>query len=201
MAIAAMVLFVVLLGLVAGVRTWIQVRRTGDTGDRREAARRAPIQRWIDAVAAVGAMSVGVVSPVANLLGLDPVVRNSALAVGGLVLTILGTIATFAAQLAMGDAWRVGVDPDERTPLVTSGPFRLVRNPILSAVLGTCLGLALMVPTLVSVLGLTAVVVANQLLVRRVEEPHLRRVHGEKYLTYAATVGRFVPGVGRLKQE
>ncbi len=202
MAITTVVLFVAFLALVAGVRTWIQVRRTGDTGDRREAARRAPVQRQIDLVAAIGATAVGVASPVANVLGLDPVVRSSAVAVGGLVLTILGTIATFAAQLAMGDAWRVGVDPDERTPLVTSGPFRLVRNPILSAALATCIGLTLMVPTVVSLLGLAAVVVvvANQLLVRLVEEPHLRRVHGERYLNYAAAVGRFMPGLGRLKQ-
>jgi hypothetical protein len=42
------------------------------------------------------------------------------------------------------------------------------------------------------------VVVANELLVRLVEEPHLRRVHGEVYARYTAAVGRFVPGVGRL---
>jgi protein-S-isoprenylcysteine O-methyltransferase Ste14 len=200
MAITALVLFVAFLALVAGVRTAIQVRRTGDTGDRRRAARQAPIQRRIDAVAAIGAIAVGVASPVASLLGLAPVVRSSGLAVGGLVLAIVGTIAAFAAQLAMGDAWRVGVDPDERTPLVTAGPFRFVRNPILSAVLLTCIGLTLMVPTLVALAGLAAVVIAHELLVRRVEEPHLRRVHGERYRSYAAAVGRFLPGIGRLKQ-
>jgi protein-S-isoprenylcysteine O-methyltransferase Ste14 len=99
----------------------------------------------------------------------------------------------------MGDSWRAGVDPRERTALVTTGPFALVRNPILSAVLVTCLGLTLMVPTVVGLVGLALVVVANHLLVRRVEEPHLRRIHGEEYVRYAAAVGRFVPGVGRLR--
>jgi transposase len=62
----------------------------------------------------------------------------------------------------------------------------------------TCLGLTLMVPTVVGLVGLALVVAANDLLVRLVEEPHLRRVHGEVYARYAAAVGRFVPGVGRL---
>lgn len=199
MAVAAMALFVVFLAMVAGARTWIQLRRTGDLGIRRTAARRNPVQRRIDGLAAVGALAVGVLSPVAALVGLDPLGRNGVVEVGGLVLAVSGIVATFAAQLAMGESWRVGVDPDERTELVTSGPFRLVRNPILTAVLITCAGLVLMVPTVVGLAGLAVVAVANELLVRLIEEPHLRRVHGEGYLRYAAAVGRFVPGVGRLR--
>jgi protein-S-isoprenylcysteine O-methyltransferase Ste14 len=42
------------------------------------------------------------------------------------------------------------------------------------------------------------VVVAVQLQVRLVEEPYLRRLHGETYADYAQRVGRFFPGVGRL---
>jgi protein-S-isoprenylcysteine O-methyltransferase Ste14 len=199
MAITALLLFFAFLFLVAGVRGWIQVRRIGDTGDRRAAARRNPVQRRIDAMAAAGALALGVVSPVAALLGLDPVVRSRWLALGGLALVVAGTVATFAAQLAMGGSWRAGVDPEERTALVTTGPFALVRNPILSAALATCIGLTLMVPTVVGLAGLALAVVANELLVRLVEEPHLRRVHGEEYARYAAAAGRFVPGVGRLR--
>jgi hypothetical protein len=55
-------------------------------------------------------------------------------------------------------------------------------------------------PTVVSLGGLGTVVVTNQLLVRLVDEPHLRLVHGQDYLRYAAAVGRFVPSIGRLKQ-
>jgi protein-S-isoprenylcysteine O-methyltransferase Ste14 len=200
MTVIALVLFVAFLVLVGEVRPLLQVRRTGDLGDRRRAARRNPIQRRIDALAAVGAMAVGVASPVAALLGLDPVVDSRSLAIIGLALAVLGSIATFSAQLAMGDAWRVGVDPDERTPLVTAGPFALVRNPIMTATLVTSVGLTLMVPTVVALLGLAAIVAATQLLVRLDEEPHLRRVHSEEYARYAAAVGRFLPGIGRLEQ-
>ena len=33
---------------------------------------------------------------------------------------------------------------------------------------------------------------------RFVEEPYLRRAHGEAYRAYAARVGRFLPRIGRL---
>ncbi len=34
--------------------------------------------------------------------------------------------------------------------------------------------------------------------VRAVEEPYLMRSHGEAYADYAASVGRFLPGLGQL---
>jgi protein-S-isoprenylcysteine O-methyltransferase Ste14 len=199
MAVAAMVLFVVFLVVVGVVRVWIHQRRTGDTGVRRGPEGRSSVQRRIEYLATVGALGIGVVSPVSALAGLEPVWRSAAGAVVGVGLTIAGTAAAFAAQFAMGDSWRAGVDPGERTELVTSGPFRVVRNPVLSAVLVTCAGLVLMVPTVIGLAGLAAAVVANELLVRMIEEPYLRRVHGQDYLRYAATVGRFVPGIGRIR--
>jgi len=81
---------------------------------------------------------------------------------------------------------------------VTTGPFALVRNPIFTAMAVTSLGLTLMVPNPVAALGFAVLVVAVQMQVRAVEEPYLLAVHGEAYRRYAARVGRFVPGVGRL---
>jgi protein-S-isoprenylcysteine O-methyltransferase Ste14 len=66
---------------------------------------------------------------------------------------VAGIVAMFGAQLAMGDAWRIGLDETERTGLVTGGPFRLVRNPIYTAMAVVGLGLALMVPNLVALAG------------------------------------------------
>ena len=48
-------------------------------------------------------------------------------------------------------------------------------------------------------LGPVLHVVALELQTRLVEEPYLRRVHGAAYEEYARRVGRFVPGVGRLR--
>lgn len=116
----------------------------------------------------------------------------------GAAAMLAGTGITVAAQRAMGASWRIGVDPDERTALVTSGPFRRVRNPIFSGMLLFAAGNALAVPnrlTLAGVLQLTAGINAQVLLV---EEPHLRRQHGTRYADYAASSGRFLPSLGPL---
>jgi protein-S-isoprenylcysteine O-methyltransferase Ste14 len=90
------------------------------------------------------------------------------------------------------------VDEQERTDLVTSGPFALVRNPIFAGMLPATLGLVLLVPNTVAFMGLAALVLALEIQVRLVEEPYLLHRHGDAYRQYAARVGRFVPGLGRL---
>jgi protein-S-isoprenylcysteine O-methyltransferase Ste14 len=121
--------------------------------------------------------------------------------VAGGVLTVAGLAATLYAQVAMGASWRIGVDPGERTVLVTSGPFAVVRNPIFAAMLPTSLGLVLLVPNVVAVVGFGALVVALGVQTRAVEEPYLLATHGDAYAAYAGRVGRFLPGVGRLHAE
>ena len=100
----------------------------------------------------------------------------------------------------MGTSWRIGVDHEERTDLVTTGPFALVRNPIFSAMIPTALGLVLLVPSWVAILGFVGLIAALELQVRVVEEPYLLKAHGDRYADYARRVGRFVPGLGRLTQ-
>jgi protein-S-isoprenylcysteine O-methyltransferase Ste14 len=116
----------------------------------------------------------------------------------GAAIFLAGLIATFYAQVAMGDSWRIGVDEGERTALVTSGPFSVVRNPIFAAMLPATLGLTLLVPNVVALAGLAALGIALEIQVRLVEEPYLLRQHGDAYRNYAGRVGRFVPGLGRL---
>jgi len=64
----------------------------------------------------------------------------------GIVFYFLGLVVTLVAQVAMGRSWRIGVDESERTELITTGPFALVRNPIFSAMFLAFLGLVLLAP-------------------------------------------------------
>ena len=98
----------------------------------------------------------------------------------------------------MRDSWRVGVDSRESPSLVTVGLFGVVRNPIYSGGLLAAAGFLLMVPNVLSAAAFGLLLAGLQIEVRGVEEPHLTRIHGETYLAYARTVGRFVPGVGYL---
>ena len=181
-----------------GWRTWVQWRRTGDTGLRLH-AQRGSVQWWAK-LGFVASLAAGVAAPVAGLAGLDrlPTLDREWLAATGVVVTIAGIAITVAAQWQMGQSWRIGVDQDERTSLVTRGMFAHIRNPIFTAMLVTGLGLAMMVGNAVAVTGLASLFLSLEMQVRLVEEPYLRRVHGQAYAGYAAQAGRFVPGVGRL---
>jgi protein-S-isoprenylcysteine O-methyltransferase Ste14 len=198
MALAALVLYLVWFALAIGLRTLIHLRRTGDSGFKGLGGRPGSLE-WCAGVLFGVALVVGVAAPLAALVGLDPVgVLDAGWLNGvGVAVATVGVLATLVAQLSMGSSWRIGVDVEERTELVTGGAFELVRNPIFSAMLVTAVGLTLMVPNVIALVGLAALVVALELQVRGVEEPYLVGVHGEGYVAYRRRVGRFVPGVGR----
>jgi protein-S-isoprenylcysteine O-methyltransferase Ste14 len=97
-------------------------------------------------------------APLAELAGLHPstILDRTPVRAAGVALAVVGIAATLAAHLAMGASWRPDVDPDTRTALVTTGPFRLVRNPIFTATAATAAGLALLVPNLLAAAMLVA---------------------------------------------
>lgn len=201
MAAAALGLCGVALVLLGVIRVVIQRHRTGDSGLRVGSAPRGSLPWWADRIAGSGRMTTGFVAPTAELIGVDPLgaFDRPGLRAFGAVLAVLGIPAAFTAQLAMGTSWRVGVDEKEYTGLVTTGAFRAVRNPIFTALIVAFGGLALMVPNWVALAGFTALFIGIQMQVRLVEEPYLCRVHGAAYQRYAASVGRFLPGIGRLR--
>jgi protein-S-isoprenylcysteine O-methyltransferase Ste14 len=198
MVVPAVVLSVVwLLSAVVG-RMALQLLRTGDSGLRVEAGARFSPAWWAHVGLTVSTIAL-VAAPVLVLANLVGAVDDVPAAVTwlGAALGGAGVVATFWAQLVMGDSWRIGVEPGEDTGLVTIGVFGLVRNPIFSAMVLTALGVALMVPTALGLAGLVGLVAFLELQVRRVEEPHLLAVHGLSYRTYLTRVGRFVPRLGR----
>lgn len=193
--------FLAVYGLLAfGLRTVVQVRRTGSTGfkglrDTPGAERTGALLLAIAVVLCVVGPALQLAGALHSLQALDGDVAN----ILGVVLACLGIAATLVAQFAMGDAWRVGVDSSERTALVTHGPFSLVRNPIFAAMITSFTGIALLAPNVLTVAGVVLLAVALELHVRVIEEPYLQLVHGEQYAAYAARVGRFAPRVGRLR--
>jgi protein-S-isoprenylcysteine O-methyltransferase Ste14 len=196
----ALGLYVLYLAIAFGLRTWLQLRRTGSSGFKGISGRPGSLE-WTAGVLFVVAIAVGFAAPVLDVAGvLEPVdaLDSNGLKATGIALFVAALIATFYAQVAMGESWRIGVDEGERTDLVTEGPFSLVRNPIFSAMLPASLGLTLLVPNVVAIAGLAALLLALEIQVRLVEEPYLLKVHGTTYSEYASRVGRFVPGLGRL---
>jgi protein-S-isoprenylcysteine O-methyltransferase Ste14 len=197
----ALVLAVVFLVLTFGVRIAVQMRRFGETGLKGVGAGAGSIE-WLGGALFIVSSLLGGAAPV--LVATGVIDRIDAIDTGvvnglGIVLTVAGILGVFAAQMAMGASWRIGVDPGERTELVTGGVFSWCRNPIYTAMIVAWIGFALMLPTVLSLAVIPAVAIALEIQVRFAEEPHLIRAHGDPYRAYGARVGRFVPGVGLFR--
>jgi protein-S-isoprenylcysteine O-methyltransferase Ste14 len=192
MELAAYLLVGVFAAVCVGGRTWLHWHRTGRLPVHLRSGRQASIAilGW------GGALVAGALCASAGLSA--PLVHNDALAALGVALALAGITLTMWAQLSMGESWRIGIDTDERTRLVTEGPYRSVRNPIYSAMMLFAVGLCALIPNLVSIIALTCALGAIDTFVRRVEEPHLASVHGAAFRAWASSTGRFLPKIGTV---
>jgi protein-S-isoprenylcysteine O-methyltransferase Ste14 len=196
----ALVLFSVFGVLGFGWRSWLQYRRTGSTGFRAIGA--GGLTERLAGVGFVAALIVAVSAPILQEAKvIEPVRALSEVWVQtvGIVVATAGIAATVYAQLEMGDSWRIGVDQRETTTLVHTGVFGRIRNPIYTAMSIFGIGTALVTPNVAACAGVILLVATVELQVRSVEEPYLLRTHGDAYRAYAATVGRFIPGVGLIR--
>ncbi len=115
----------------------------------------------------------------------------------GWALFATGFLFTVLAQAQMGASWRIGID-ERPTALVASGLYRWVRNPIYTGLLTMLAGLVLITPSPWTLMGYLDVLLMIGIQAR-LEEQHLERAHGADFRAWAATAGRFLPGIGRLR--
>jgi protein-S-isoprenylcysteine O-methyltransferase Ste14 len=121
----------------------------------------------------------------------QPVVQYAGVAVAAAAFGF-----TLVCWKRMGKSWRMGIDPNEKTQLIVSGPYAYVRHPIYALSSLMMIGSAAAVPTpLMLVLALIHLSFLQWEAWR--EEQHLLRVHGEVYGRYLAGVGRMIPRVSR----
>lgn len=109
----------------------------------------------------------------------------------GHMLGICGAGFAFAAQMAMGASWRVGVSNDAVGELVSAGLFTLSRNPTFVGQAALLVGVALAVPTLAGVFGVILFIASAQMQIRS-EEAALLKAHGEAFTRYTANVPRWL---------
>ncbi len=116
----------------------------------------------------------------------------------GTVLLFGGIVLLVIAQLNLGASWRIGIEEGSRPGLVMSGFYRFCRNPIFFAILIMLTGYTLLLPTRLSLALLVGAFIGIRQQVLT-EEAYLCRTYGDVYRAYAHRVGRFVPGIGRLR--
>lgn len=101
---------------------------------------------------------------------------------------VLWSVWTFAA---VGKGTPAPFDPPRR--LVTSGPYRFVRNPIYVGIAGALTGAALVYGSLPLLGGAALLLLAAHAFVVWYEEPALRRAFGREYEDYGRRVRRWWP--------
>jgi protein-S-isoprenylcysteine O-methyltransferase Ste14 len=114
----------------------------------------------------------------------------------GLPLIALGLlliVRTIALFVSVGRGTLAPWDPTTR--LVVRGPYRYVRNPMISGVLFVLLGEAALFGSLALLLWFALVVAVNAVYMPLVEEPGLQRRFGKEYERYRAHVPRWIPRV------
>lgn len=140
---------------------------------------------------ALGSTSPGLLDVADHL---SPAIRHG----GGAALMFGGIVLLAATVLNLGASWRIGIDEGSRSGLVTSGFYRVCRNPIFVAILIMLAGYMLLLPTRLSLFLLVGAFIGIRQQVLA-EEAYLVRTHGDAYRAYARRVGRFVPGIGKLR--
>lgn len=197
----ALALLAVYFAVNFGWRTLRQIQTTGSSGFQGISGRIGSVE-WIGGVLFVVGLVLGVVAPVAAYFAASLLFAPSLWqSVTATAIAVVGITGTTWAQLAMGKSWRIGVNQNERTELIQNGPFALVRNPIFSFMILTSIGLTWLLPNWISLAATASVVIAIELQVRFVEEPYLRRVHGNSYDRYCEKAGRFLPMFGTRPQN
>lgn len=118
----------------------------------------------------------------ASALWLD--LLGAALMIGGLAIGLL-------AYLHMGRSWRIGIDEDSKEELVTSGVFRISRNPIYLFIDLFALGVLFMSGTLFFAITSPLVLIGVHLRILE-EERFLRRRYENAFEAYCRRTRRYL---------
>jgi protein-S-isoprenylcysteine O-methyltransferase Ste14 len=113
------------------------------------------------------------------------------LKVGGVILLLISLGWILIAQSQMGNSWRIGIDKDNQTKLVSGGIFQISRNPIFLGMRLSLMGFFLTMPNafMLTIFVLGDVLMQIQV---RLEEEHLSRTHGDDYESYRQKVRRWL---------
>ncbi|HEX3427000.1 MAG TPA: isoprenylcysteine carboxylmethyltransferase family protein [Acidimicrobiales bacterium] len=113
----------------------------------------------------------------------------------GLVFLWCGIALRFWSFQTLGRYFTFTVQTSADQPVITDGPYRVLRHPSYAGILLAVVGIGLFVGNYLSLACLTGAVACGLVYRIHVEEQALLRDLGERYRTYAATHKRLVPFV------
>ena len=109
------------------------------------------------------------------------------------ILLAVGTIALVLWAAILFQRAGTTIKPfQESSALIASGPYRITRNPMYVGMVGTLLGIAVLLGSAVPFFVVPAFVVLIKLQFIRAEEAALERTFGRVYLDYRSKVRRWL---------
>ena len=139
-----MVLFLIVV--IVG-RVGIQLASVGDSGIRPSTRLKSTKEVFISYLMFGTLVVQLVLTSLYSKMLIEPHIKLGGLGIWiGVFLCISGIIFASYSQLAMGKNWRIGVDPEEKTELVTSGIYSKIRNPIYTACILHGFGILILAP-------------------------------------------------------
>jgi protein-S-isoprenylcysteine O-methyltransferase Ste14 len=120
-----------------------------------------------------------------------PYLEDIRLKLAGFGLLTFAIVWAAIAQSHMQKSFRIGIPENAKTDLVTTGLFRISRNPIYLGMMVCILGFFFIVPNALSltVSCLIYVFISMQI---RLEEEWLKSHHGEAFTKYMSQVRRWI---------
>ena len=112
----------------------------------------------------------------------------------GLALHVISALLAIWARQHLGRNWSGAITAKVDHQLIRTGPYRLVRHPIYSGMLGMFLGTAFVSGELHGLLAVVIIAVAYWRKIR-LEEQHLRNVFGFAYDEYRQKSWALIPGL------
>jgi protein-S-isoprenylcysteine O-methyltransferase Ste14 len=127
-----------------------------------------------------------------NFLADRIVPQNDAVTVAGLALTVGGLIFAVWARIALGANWSGTVTIKTGHNLIRRGPYRWIRHPIYTGILGSMIGTVMLQGEVRAFLGFALMLLALYRKARR-EERFLSEEFGEGFAEHAKHTGMFLP--------
>jgi protein-S-isoprenylcysteine O-methyltransferase Ste14 len=116
---------------------------------------------------------------------------SSILIISGTIMIFFGLITSSVASLTLKNSWRIGVNENEKTDLITSGIFGFSRNPYFLSYDLVLLGMVFCLPSpFLFIPVLITAMLFHKLILK--EEEYLERQHGTAYLKYKGKVRRYL---------
>lgn len=108
----------------------------------------------------------------------------------GFAVSVIGTLVFLKAIIDMKSSWRVGVNPNEKTKLVTNGIYSISRNPAYLGFDLMYIGILIAYfEPLIAVFFIAYIISLD--MQARIEEEFLHKSFGEAYENYKNKINRY----------